>query len=111
MSTSAIKASFTDYKLLQIRSDNHIPWTAIALSGSAANQNNNREPTIPKRQRTDTSSSTYSNIAKVNSVRIIKSSGVERYTRASSVTTAMEQTAHKQLIDLKSKTRTWKIRL
>jgi hypothetical protein len=103
MSAAARRAAFDDYKLLQNRVDSHILWTAIDLSGYAASVDNKQESTIPKRQRMDTSISTYSNITKnstvLNSDRTI---GGGRYTPASSVTETEHALENKTLLELQS---------
>jgi hypothetical protein len=103
MSEAARKAAFDDFKLLNNRGENHIPWTAMDLSGYAASVNHKPEPTLPKRQRTDTSISTYSNVTKNSTLQISGSEGGGRCTPASSVTAMEPALDTKPLLELQSK--------
>jgi hypothetical protein len=98
MTAATIQASFTDHKLMQLRVDSHIPWTAIDLSGYAISETKERNAVTPKRQRTDTSRSTYSNIVKSISTQ---SNGLEDgRTPETSVATAMRD--NKPLLELQT---------
>jgi hypothetical protein len=104
MTAEASKASFEDYHLLQNRADSHILWTAIDLSGYAASVHNKREPTTPKRQRIDTSASTYSKVTKESTAQPSANNFVGgRYTPVSSVTTMLEPPIDKPWLELQTK--------
>jgi hypothetical protein len=102
MTAAAIKASFTDYKLLQSRADSHIRWTAIDLSSYAASENKKQETATTKRQRTDTSKATYSNVTKSNTGQKDECLGGRR--RPGSSDTVMKRPEdNKLLIELQCK--------
>jgi hypothetical protein len=89
MTAAASKASFDDYNLLQNRADHHIHWTAMDLSGYAENKRERTDSATPKRQRTATKATTYSNVTK-SSKSFVSCLGGGRGTPISSLATVTE---------------------